>query len=125
MQDIVDKLYVLEQEKKAIDKQIAFFKDQLKENLQNGESVVASNGYTYTYTRQIKNKYSDDAALYLMNETDAVELFVSISDTTLSKAKKAGRLSAYDVATIEGMAEMTYVDVIRSKAPKVGTVLPV
>lgn len=124
MQDIADKLYKLEREKKELDKKIAFCKDQLKENLKNGESVVASNGYTYTYTRQIKNKYGDDAALYLVNETDAAELFVSVSDTALTNAKKAGRLSALDVATIEGMAEMTYIDVIRSKAPKKSDYLP-
>lgn len=125
MQDLVNELFILEGEVKERAGRIAFLKDQLKENLEHGETVTASNGYQWKLSKTTKNNYDDAAVSYVADvSVEALKLFASISDTGLTKAKKAGFISAMDVAVLEGMAHQTETVSGRWIAPSIDTVLP-
>lgn len=123
--DIAEQLYKLMRQEKEIKSQMAFLKDQLKENLEDGEVAQAGNGYQYKVTKSTKNTYAEDAIEYIANETQALKVFASVSDTSIKKAKKAGLMSAMDAAMLEGMAIIVETSRVQEVAPKVETVLPV
>jgi hypothetical protein len=123
--DICDRLFVLEQQEKAIKKEITFIKDQLKENLAHNEKAFASNGYAYKISKTVKNNYDESAIDYIAGiSVEALKVFASISDTSITKAKKAGLLCALDVASLEGMSHQTETVSVRQVVPDKSTVLP-
>lgn len=109
-----DRLYEIDQTMAKLKKEQDDLKNWLKEALEPGESIQATNKVKFVVSTTQKRKYSPEAAFWLReNAPQALEMCASISESKLQTAKRAGFLDAADLAVLESWSEVEEVATIR------------